>query len=52
MTNARLPLCGVAAPPAEDEDETYAPRLQAWADAFPADQLFVLQVGKLLCPVF
>ncbi len=33
-------------PVAEDEEETYAPCLKAWTDAFSADQLFVLQVGQ------
>ncbi|KAL4429840.1 hypothetical protein ABPG77_010957 [Micractinium sp. CCAP 211/92] len=31
----------------EDEEETSAPCLKAWADAFPADQLFVLQYENL-----
>lgn len=53
--------CLYHVPVAEDEEETYAPCLKAWADAFPADQLFVLQVGEpwgsashqvlLACPV-
>ncbi|KAL4437388.1 hypothetical protein ABPG75_004527 [Micractinium tetrahymenae] len=34
----------------EDEEETYAPRLKAWADAFPADQLVVLQYENLTDP--
>lgn len=34
----------------EDPDERYTPRLQAWVDAFPREQLFVMQYENLTEP--